>query len=209
MKLIAFDLVGTLVSDKIFHDARSSIQVDFNAGWSEAEVAANFNNKFDYEAVFRSWFDRASVKGSFHQFRDFLVQRVTDYLYPDACEVLRALNSSDNKLGFVTDGSRDVEGQMIQSILTYCGIDSGNCLIVTGEDVGAGKKSGRPFLELVKRAMLMGIDKTNITFVGDNPDIDIEGAKGVGLRAILIRRLPVARAALDYEITSLQELKEL
>lgn len=109
----------------------------------------------------------------------------------------------------MTDGSNDVEGQMIQSILTYCGIDSSNCIIVTGEDVGASKKYGRPFLELIERAMRMGIDKTNITFVGDKQDVDIEGAKGVGLKAILISRVPVDRAVSDYEITSLQELKEL
>lgn len=46
-KLIAFDLVGTLVRGKIFRDARNSIQLDFNDGWPEAEIAANFNNRFN------------------------------------------------------------------------------------------------------------------------------------------------------------------
>jgi len=206
VKMIAFDLVGTLIRSEAFRDARSSLRLDFNQGWEKAEKAADFTNRFDYEAVFRAWLNEVAARALHQQFRDYLVERVTDYLYPEVCEVLKVLDSQGIRLGFVTDGSNDVEGKMIRRILRHCEIGLDKCVIVTGQDVGGDKESGKPFHKLIARAESLGIERANITFVGDNPKADIDGAKGVGLKAVLIRRPPLGRETPDREITSLMDL---
>jgi FMN phosphatase YigB (HAD superfamily) len=192
IKLVAFNLVGTVIKD-IFSHARGHLHVDANQKWDEAEQEADFIHSFDYRAVFRSWLQRNAdrlVESLYQQFRDFLVEHALDYVYPDAIEVLKVLSDRGIKLGFVTDGSRDIEGRIIEAILRHCGIDPADCIIVTSEEVGCGKGEVEPFRALIMRAKALGIKQENIEFVGDKPAVDINGAKKAGLRATLIVRRP-------------------
>ena len=206
-KMIAFDLVGTLIAGDAFRDARSSLNLDFNQGWSEAAEKSSFATNFDYETVFQALLDAMSPGTLHRQFRAYLVSRVTDYLYPEVCQVLKTLDDQGVRLGFVTDGSNDVEGEMIKRILDHCGIEPDRCTIVTGQDVGGNKAGGKPFDALVAQAKHLGIERTGVTFVGDNPSADIDGAKIAGLKAILIYRRPdITQHKPDREITNLLEL---
>ncbi len=205
-KLIAFDLVGTLIRGEAFRDARNSVRFNLDDAWDEATDRADFANRFDYQAVFQAYLDQASASVLCHQFRDYLVKRVTDYLYPEVCQVVQTLDSQGITLGFVTDGSNDVEAEMIRCILQHCGIEPGKCVIITGQDVGAEKKTGRPFMKLVERAKALGIEPKDIVVVGDNPEADVGGAASAGLRAVMLRRLPLVHSPANDEINSLADL---
>jgi FMN phosphatase YigB (HAD superfamily) len=208
-KMIAFDLVGTLIRNESFRDARSNLVLDFDQDWSEAETKANFSAHFDYKAIFQVLLDKISPTTLYQQFRDYLVSHVTDYLYPETCQVLKTLNDHRIMLGFITDGCSDIEGEMIKRILDHCGMERDKCIIVIGQDVGGCKAEGKPFEALVARAKDMGIDRTEIAFVGDKPSADIAGAHKSDLETILIyrnSRPDITYHKPDREITNLSDL---
>jgi FMN phosphatase YigB (HAD superfamily) len=206
-KLIAFDLVGTLIKGEIFRDARSSINIDFNEGWGEAESASLFNSHFDYESVFRYWLNHAPVKAIYQQFKNYLLEHTLDgkYLYPDTEPTLKGLSNLGIRLGFVTDGHDEVEGEMIRTILRRCNIDPNNCIIISGDKVKSGKVTGQPFARLAEEAVSLGITAQEITFVGDKLEIDVKGAKQKNLITALIRRSYVEDEP-EHQINSLEEL---
>lgn len=208
-KLIAFDLVGTLVDGAIFKAARSSIRVDFNEGWDDAETASGFHSHFDYETVFRHWLDNAPVNSFYRQFKSFLIDNTLNYLYPDAEQALIQLNKIGVRLGFVTDGSDEVEGGMLRAILERCNIEPDLCIIITGERTGSRKRDGAPFRLLVEEAARHGISTENILFVGDKPEADVVGAKKAKLATALIDRRQPPTAEPDYQISTLEELPGL
>ena len=112
-------------------------------------------------------------------------------------------------MGFITDGSNEVERPMINRILDHCSITRANCIIVTGQDVGGGKAGGKPFEALIAQANHLRIDQSEITFVGDKPSVDIDGAKESNLQAILIYRQikpELSQHKPDHEITDLLDL---
>lgn len=204
IKMIAFDLVGTLIKGDAFREARDRLRFDVNQGWDEAEDAASFNTHFDYQAVFQTWLKiNVTIPAKLHeQFRDYLVNHVTEYLYQESAKTLINLKGQGKKLGFVTNGSNDVERKMIEKILEGCGIEPNDCVIVTGQDVGGGKKSGKPFRRLVEIAAAQGIAPSEIIFVGDKPVDDYDCAQAAGLTPRLIH----GREKRDFEITSLDIL---
>lgn len=206
-RMVAFDLVGTLIKSEAFHDARKNLHLDFNQEWDEAEDDAKFSYCFDYEAVFRSWLKAAAPRVLHQQFRDYLVTRVTDYLYPETCQTLKELYERGITLGFVTDGSDDVEGEMIRRILHESGIPPRECIIVTGERTKKLKKEGAPFTELIGLARQHGIGGDHIVFVGDKPQADIDGPEKAGIQldnAILIVR--DTRLSHPHKIENLREI---
>ena len=71
----------------------------------------------------------------------------------------------------------------------------------------------KPSEEIFKSAlMLMNLSPSEVIFVGDTIDADIEGAKAVGIKAIYIERRPQKQSEKfcpDKTIKSLRELPEL
>src|SRR5258708_5123655 len=133
MRLIAFDLVGTLVDGEIFKKARKqfSIEIDLNRGWTEAEIATGFNYHFDYEVVFRFLLGNIPIKPLYRQFQEFLITNTLSYIFEDVTPTLKQLSAWNITLGFVTDGAEDIEGHMIQALLAHLGIDADTCIVIT------------------------------------------------------------------------------
>jgi len=189
---MAFDLVGTLIDGEIFGEARRQVRVeiDFNRGWAEAETATGFNCHFNYEVVFRYALSNTSVKPLYRQFQEFLITNMLAYIFEDVSPTMRELSAHNIKLGFVTDGAEEVEGQMIRALLDHVGIAEDTCIVITTDRIGAGKTSGLPFKELISRAAELGIDSSEIKFVGDKWEKDVAPAINEGLTALLIDRDP-------------------
>jgi len=186
--LIGFDLVGTLVRPECFSDARKSINVDTESWWQAAQMKVNFEQVFDYVPVFDAWIEILSSETLHKLFKDYLLGNVNKYLYSEVCTVLMDLADGGIRLAFVTDGSNDVEGLMIRKILQGCGIEADRCIVVTAQEVGAGKATGKPFEELVRQARGEGVEGKDIVFVGDKWSADVDGPKRIGLRAVLLER---------------------
>lgn len=75
-------------------------------------------------------------------------------------------------------------------------------IVVAGEDTPAVKPSREPFLLVAKR---LGVRTANCVYIGDNPNTDIKGAKGVGMMMILVKRRGPKGGHPDYLARSLSD----
>ncbi len=71
----------------------------------------------------------------------------------------------------------------IFEILTQCQIANYFDIVL----VSSREKVCKPNPKIFKKALrLLGVPATNATFVGDDPQVDIDGAKRVGMETILV-----------------------
>jgi putative hydrolase of the HAD superfamily len=113
------------------------------------------------------------------------------------------------KLGCVTDGWLDVQKRKLAALGLAPLLDA----VVIADEHGRAywKPHPLPFLNCCR---LLGIQPGEAVFVGDNPERDIRGARGVGMACIRLRRdrgyfgaPPPPSDAPDAEITGLAELE--
>ncbi len=76
-------------------------------------------------------------------------------------------------------------------------------IVVAGEDTPSVKPSRRPFTLVAER---LGLQPRNCVYIGDNPNTDIEGAKGVGMMMILVKRRGPKGGHPDYLARSLSDV---
>jgi len=79
-------------------------------------------------------------------------------------------------------------------------------IVVAGEDTPSVKPSRRPFTLVAERLRLQPRD---CVYIGDNPDTDIKGAKGVGMMMILVKRRGPKGGHPDYRARSLSDAARL
>src|SRR3989441_12254560 len=79
-------------------------------------------------------------------------------------------------------------------------------IVVAGEDTPNVKPSRRPFTLVAER---LGLRPRNCGYIGDNPNTDIEGAKGVGMMMILVQRRGPKGGHPDYLARSLSDAARL
>jgi len=116
-------------------------------------------------------------------------------LYDDAVPILRALRGHGLGIGLISNGQRDLEAFARHHRLDV--------------DVAIGSKShGRtkPHASIFEKALAaLGVSAPDAVMVGDSYEDDIEGARALGMRAILLDRDERYPAELD-RITDLQAL---
>jgi len=83
--------------------------------------------------------------------------------------------------GVLTNGLPAVQASKVKAL----GIDGLVDTVVYADSFGGGKPSPQAFLEVLSR---LGADPANSVFAGDDPVRDIEGARAVGMRTVLVRR---------------------
>jgi putative hydrolase of the HAD superfamily len=99
-------------------------------------------------------------------------------LYEDALPVLAELRRHGIKIGFVSNGSRDLE-----EFVRHHGLDA-DCAI-------GSRAFGRtkPHPEIFRHALaLLRVEPGEAAMVGDSYEDDIEGARALGMRAFLLDR---------------------
>jgi putative hydrolase of the HAD superfamily len=105
-------------------------------------------------------------------------------LFSDAMSTLYRLKKAGFRLGMVSD-SDGTPGMKMRRIRRQPFLRYLETIVVAGEDTPNVKPSMRPFTLVAKR---LGLQPNNCVYIGDNPNTDIEGAKGVGMMMILVRR---------------------
>lgn len=131
--------------------------------------------------------------------------------YPGVPHVLRRLGAAGFRLALVTDGAPDLQREKadLAGLTPYFG-----AIVVSGE-VGHGKPDPGIFTAALER---LDARPEQAVMVGDNPQRDIAGARGCGIRAVLIERGgapgelladPTAPAPADARITDLRQLLPL
>jgi len=99
-------------------------------------------------------------------------------LYDDAPPVLEVLRRHRIKIGLVSNGQRDLEEFVVHHALD---VD----VAVGSAAFGRTKPHPSIFLAALER---LGVEPADAAMVGDSPEDDIEGARRVGIRAVLLDR---------------------
>jgi putative hydrolase of the HAD superfamily len=195
IKAVLFDLDNTLIDFmKMKKEAcKSAIKAMIDAG-------LKMKKREGYEKLMECYF-RVGLDSSI-AFTKFLEEQVgkagekilqagikgyqktkPDYLkpYPYVLETLEMLKSFGLKLGIVTDAPREKALQRLNAmnITKYFNI------IITVDDTGVGKKDLLPLELAIKK---LNLSSEEILFVGDSLRRDIEPAKKIGMKTLLIKR---------------------
>lgn len=108
-------------------------------------------------------------------------------LYEDALPVLDELRRHELKIGLISNGQRDLDEFTVHHALDV--------------DVSVGSKAhGRvkPHASIFQAAIYaLGVQPDEVAMVGDSYEDDIEGARALGIRAILLDREGLRRDAPD------------
>lgn len=158
------------VRDKLYEDSAQSLEEPhFNLRVSRTL------QKFGY--VLEP--SHPTITGATHAFSDEFVK----YVHPDddAVYVLKKLREK-YKLGLVSNLSIS---ESASEILDKFGLSKFFDVILISGAINKRK----PSREIFERALkILGVCAEKTLFVGDTPQLDIEGPKSVGLRAVLIQR---------------------
>jgi putative hydrolase of the HAD superfamily len=116
-------------------------------------------------------------------------------LYDDALPAIKTLKQRGLVLGLISNIILSRAGAGLESYLD---------LVVTSKEVGADKPEPAIFLAALERA---GVNAQEAIYVGDQYQTDVLGARGVGIRPILIDRFDLEPEVSDCpRIHSLAEL---
>jgi putative hydrolase of the HAD superfamily len=137
----------------------------------------------------------ADLLGKMQQYNTNLV------LFDDVSPVFNELKKRSLVLGLISNVEQDMN-----EIFARLKLDSWLDIIVTSLDAGAGKPRPEIFLEALKRA---NVAASEALYVGDQYRVDVLGARGAGIKGILIDRTGYHQDITDCpRIGSLQELTD-
>jgi HAD superfamily hydrolase (TIGR01509 family) len=230
VEAVLFDLFNTLVlleSDEVFYTpclrrlheflVKNGINVPFNDFkrvyfevrdrlYAETEKSLeepHFNVRVSQILQrFSYYFDVSHpvVTGATMAFADELMHYV--HLDVDAVDVLSELRGK-YKLGIVSNFAIP---ECAWKLLDKFGLKGFFDVVVVSGAVNQRKPSPKIF---EKALNALSLDASRVVFVGDMLDLDVKGAKNVGVKAILIERRPVERIGdvkPDMVVKSLREL---
>jgi HAD superfamily hydrolase (TIGR01509 family) len=123
---------------------------------------------------------------------------------PGAVDLLQSLKKSDTRVGVVTNGG---PLQRAKAARAHVLAEVETCVV--SSESGAEKPHARPFLEAL---VALGARAQDTTFVGDNPEDDIQGARALGMRTVWIshgRRWPEDLPPPDHVVARLSEVGDV
>ena len=126
-------------------------------------------------------------------------------LFYDTMSTIHRLKKKGFRLGMVSD-SDGTPGMKMKRIRQQPFLKSLEAIVVAGEDTPGVKPTRRPFTLVARR---LGLQPGNCIYIGDNPNTDIEGAKGVGMMMILVKRRGPKGGHPDYLARSLSDAARL
>jgi putative hydrolase of the HAD superfamily len=126
-------------------------------------------------------------------------------LFYDTISTIHRLKNAGFRLGMVSDSDGTL-GMKMKRIRQQPFLKSLEEIVVAGEDTPNVKPSRRPFTLVAER---LGLQPRNCVYIGDNPSTDIEGAKGVGMMMILVKRRGLKGGHPDYLARSLSDAAKL
>lgn len=131
-------------------------------------------------------------------------------LFPDTLPVLNSLRQCGYRIGLITntDGEPGLKRNRIRRDKLENVFD---LIVVAGDDTRSVKPSAEPFKVALK---LMSIKGCEAMYVGDRPEVDVPGAKAMGMHTVLVDRrglltISNVNSKPDYIIKSLFELPKI
>lgn len=219
IEAVLFDLGSTLVRTveppEIYKRILGIYGVEVSFGEVLKAHRAN-ENEFDFEEMAKSgrdfwigWNLKILEAVGIREDREFLADKIDELwwenagleIYPDVTETLAQLKEKGVKVGVVTNAlERDFEEILEKLRLTNC-FD-----VVVGIDTcGGAKPNKKIFLYALDR---LRVPAAKTLFIGDSIKYDYEGARGAGLKPLIIDRQGEAPANVDT-IRSLTDVLSL
>ena len=130
-----------------------------------------------------------------------LYQGITFVLFDDVLSTLKTLKERRLILGLITNATKDM-------VATYrkLGLEPYLEFVVTSQEAGANKPAPPIFLAALEKG---GVEAAEAVHVGDQYELDVVGARGVGINPVLIDRYDVAPEVSDCpRIRTLPELAQ-
>jgi HAD superfamily hydrolase (TIGR01662 family) len=122
-------------------------------------------------------------------------------LFDDVLPALDGLKQRGLKLGLISNIERDMSGA-----LDELGLSAKLDVVVTSQDAGANKPQPEIFRYALSRA---GVPPAEAIFIGDQYRVDVVGARGAGMKAILLDRVGLHEDITDCpRVRSLREVAE-
>jgi len=201
--IVTFDAAGTLIHlseppGKTYADVAKSFGYDFNPALLEAGFRAawkSLGTRIESDGPRpdddRGWWLEVVTRALVHG--GYAVQPMDEYferlyrsfalpgawkLFPEVPEVLTTLQSHGVRLGIISNFDR-----RLYEVLGHLEIGERFEHIIISSEVGSDKPAPRIFLEAARR---FGVDPKEILHIGDDPERDGEGAKGVGMEVMLV-----------------------
>ena len=168
---------GLLAADKYFFGENTRSPVDKRNREGQAEVYSR------YASIMLS---EVGVKANKELILQILAKwpqlfsEVKFVLFDDVLATLKALKERGLILGLLTNATKDTV-----SVYRGLGLELLLNFVVTSEEVGADKPNPSIFQAALQRA---GVVAAEAVHVGDQYDLDVAGARGVGINPILIDR---------------------
>ena len=103
--------------------------------------------------------------------------------YPGAVDLLVSLKMNNMHLGMVSD-TDGLKGMKYQRLCLSGIVGFFDAIVVSGEDTKETKPDKHPFIRICD---LLKVAPASCLYVGDNPEVDVAGAKQIGMKTILIR----------------------
>jgi HAD superfamily hydrolase (TIGR01662 family) len=122
-------------------------------------------------------------------------------LYDDVADVLRELHASGLKIGLITNSHR-----CLSSFQSHFALEGLFSVALSSIDHGYMKPHPRIFESALQAA---GVEPGEAVMVGDSVSHDVEGARRLGMRGILVARTPGARPVCPPDVAVIQSLREL
>jgi putative hydrolase of the HAD superfamily len=107
-------------------------------------------------------------------------------LFTDAARTLASLRASGLKLGLITNGSVRMQSRKLECLALSPMFDT----ILISDAEGISKPDPQIFSRALER---LNANPAHAAFVGDNPEVDVAGARAAGMRAIWRRDRRVSR----------------
>ena len=200
VKAVLFDLGWTLIKTAEIPEIYKRILETYEVKVSSAEILeAHRSNEKEVDVVkgqlelgrdfWVAWNLTVLERIGIEQNREFLAKKIDelwwDYadleVYPDVMETLNQLKAKGVKTGVITNGlKKDYE-----QILTRLKLTNSFDVVVGVDTCNKGKPDKEIFLYALEK---LRVRPEEAVFVGDSVKYDYEGARGAGLKPLLIDR---------------------
>jgi len=191
---------GLLVADKDYFETNASYPIRQRSPEEQAEIYTRYQSA----VLTGAGIDVPAEPGALLKIIgrvQQLSQGLDFVLFDDVLPTMTTLKGRNFTIGLLTNLDRDMK-----PICRRLGIESYIDLVVTSGEVGVDKPQPPIFLAALQRA---GVSATEAVHVGDHYVLDVMGARGVGITAILIDRYDVYPEVEDCpRIISLTEVAD-
>lgn len=118
--------------------------------------------------------------------------------FDEAEPLLRRLRAQGTRIGVLTNGNHAQQVAKLEATGLAPLVD----VVCTSEQIGYAKPNPRAFQLLAER---LDVPVSEMAFVGDNPEHDIDGARAAGMRAGLVDHTAEAPVGIEAALHAAQE----